>query len=1514
MRETRYSIQLYNDRFFREIEIPPGTERLRIGSGPDTAVQLQRELFSEPFTLEMVRDGPGYALQCSENVFMNTAGDVSRKYYLKLAHGTEAALCCGHSGKELLRFLYTICFDYRERQYGFEIRIPPGSSFSIGTAESDSIQLFSTHIRHDRLEVTAGKGLLEILVCHTDHGILHNGVRRKESRITAGPGDFLALAEYSFYYDGHSLHTDRNNGIRVRGLPYFNHVDRHFLRYPLFQRNTRIKTVPETAPVEILDPPELPEKPKNQVLLPVLPSLLMLTMMLAVRRFSGSAGTGFLLFGACSAAAGMLTAVVTFFRGRKEYRTALQSRDRLYRRYIEEKRKYLETEREKEKAALEYKYGNIRALLNKTKVFSGDLFDRLPGDDDFLSVRLGSGTVLSARPVRIREQERLVIDDELLSLPRRTRRDFRFLEDAPVVLDLKSAGSVGLVGQADAVNGMLRNIVLDLAIRQHFEDLKLYFVLGADQMDVCRWLRFLPHLRSEGPMARNIACSPRRTASLFEELYRELSRRKNGKKGESLPHMIVFVLDRSEFLRHPVSRFVSGAAGLQAVFIFSAPEEDLLPPGCTRILRAGQDSGSLVNTADGRDILTYAYTPVSEAEAEEAVLRLSPVYSEEIRLEEGLAESVSFFSVLGIRKTGDLDLENLWACSDVCRSMEAPLGMKGKKTVSLDIHEKAHGPHGLVAGTTGSGKSELLQTYVLSMAVRYHPYEVGFLIIDFKGGGMARQLEDLPHLMGTITNIDGRQISRSLQSIRAELLKRQSLFAVAGVNHIDEYIRKYKAEQAEVPLPHLIIIVDEFAELKAGYPEFMKELISAARIGRSLGVHLILATQKPSGQVNEQIWSNSRFRICLKVQSAEDSREMLRSPLAAEIREPGRAYLQVGSNEVFELFQSAYCGEKENEPGGLRGKGYVLQSVSLEGQREVVYERKPERTDVPSRTQLEAVTAHISGYCRERRIRKLLPVVVPPLEEVVPFPEETERRPGSGTAAEIALADDPDHQRMFRAVIDFARENLIVIGASRSGKTNLLQTVIRGLCMTYSPAEVCIYILDFGSMALTRFAELPHVGGVATGLEEEKFRNLFRMLHEEIRGRKQKLSAAGVTSLGAYREAGNTDLPQIVLMVDNYTAVRELYLTEEDVLLPVCRDGLPLGISVILCSQQTSGLSYRYLACFAGRIALHCNEAAEYTALLSRCRSYPDNIPGRGMMESDREVYEIQTFLSFSEEKEEREAGSIRAFTAALREKYAGISAPEIPLIPDVVTEAYLREKYGTGQPGAGLLPLGLSHGDVSLKTLDLTDMGVIGMAGSAEDGKKAVLGYILRWLGNHREEFRAEVFLADDAGGELAAFREMEIVRAYTAEAAEAASFVETAWNAASARRIRAAEGRPALPEEEPLILTVIRNPEAAERISRDRELLKKCRELAGRYRKTRTGLLFCSLENSAFLFQASEILKMIRESGQFWFFDDLKNLRLFEVPVRLQRRYGGAMLPGDCFHFQGQDVGKVRMVYRVR
>ena len=273
---------------------------------------------------------------------------------------------------------------------------------------------------------------------------------------------------------------------------------------------------------------------------------------------------------------------------------------------------------------------------------------------------------------------------------------------------------------------------------------------------------------------------------------------------------------------------------------------------------------------------------------------------------------ITFLEMFDVGRIEHLVSANRWKENNPVKSLATPVGISTDGSLfCLDLHEKYQGPHGLVAGMTGSGKSEFIITYILSMAVNFHPDEVAFILIDYKGGGLTGAFEDekrgihLPHLVGTITNLDGASIQRSLVSIQSELKRRQRIFNEVksatneGTMDIYTYQKLYREQKVKEPLPHLFIISDEFAELKKQEPEFMDQLISAARIGRSLGVHLILATQKPSGVVDDQIWSNTKFRVCLRVQDRSDSFEMLKRPEAAELKDTGRFYLQVGYNEYF---------------------------------------------------------------------------------------------------------------------------------------------------------------------------------------------------------------------------------------------------------------------------------------------------------------------------------------------------------------------------------------------------------------------------------------------------------------------------------------------------------------------------------------------------------------------------------------------------------------------------------------
>lgn len=350
---------------------------------------------------------------------------------------------------------------------------------------------------------------------------------------------------------------------------------------------------------------------------------------------------------------------------------------------------------------------------------------------------------------------------------------------------------------------------------------------------------------------------------------------------------------------------------------------DDVPKECSLLFTlsdSGQHTMTYLREIDRPDAV-FALDPYSPEDAGRCMRIVANTDLRIVSQAYSLPKTVTFLEMFGVGRVEDLNPMKRWRESNPMKSLSTPVGIgSGGELMQLDLHQKFQGPHGLVAGMTGSGKSEFLITYILSMAVNYHPDEVAFVLIDYKGGGLAGAFDDpdkgihLPHLVGTITNLDGPTIQRALVSIQSELTRRQRIFNQVkhitdeGTMDIYAYQRLYRGGQVDEPMPHLFIISDEFAELKQQEPEFMERLISIARIGRSLGVHLILATQKPSGVVNDQILSNTKFRICLKVQDRSDSMDMLKRPEAAELKDTGRFYIQVGYNEFFSLGQSAWAG------------------------------------------------------------------------------------------------------------------------------------------------------------------------------------------------------------------------------------------------------------------------------------------------------------------------------------------------------------------------------------------------------------------------------------------------------------------------------------------------------------------------------------------------------------------------------------------------------------------------------
>ena len=1496
--DNRYKVILSSKNVYKEIELTPDAQQVRVGTDIDCDIRLGKNLFFGKVEILFVKTEKGWTVRCSDNLYL-TVGDIRKLISKDLHHGDTLEVKYQDSDIFVFSLDFLIDFDDGKKKYERVIDVSRCREFTMGCGSGFNVGIRSDFVKNDALALSAKGNGFQLNIQQTTYGVYING-RRARSGDIVHDGDFLSVSDFFFYLKDGSLWSEKRDSLTVRGLEY---IDKPSLgSYPKFNRNTRIKTTVCDDKIEILDPPAKPQKPKNNLFMRLLPACGMLIAAGVMAFFGGM----MIIMSAISGLMAIFTTVMSIKEGNKDYKTNTAERFEKYNAYIDNKRAEIQAARDEELQELEQVYVPQTVETDRFRNFSPDLFDRCKEDEDYLCVRIGSGDITAKREVNYKKQEKLEIDDELQKLPEEICNEYKNVHDAPIVCDLKEINAMGVVGESSYRYEFMKNIVIDLAARQYFADVNMVFVAEKEHADKIHWLRFLPHAYNEDIGIRNIVCDDESKNILFEYLYKELTIREQEKSFEK--QIVVFFYDEYGFKSHPISKFVDKAKDLGVTFIFFGKTTAEIPQGCGYIVSI-RDGGSaeLIRTENKSESVEFRYPTVTQKQAESIVGMLAPVYTEEISLEGTLTKNISMFELLNILAVDDIDLSSRWEKSQVFKSMAAPVGVSKTGTVYLDLHDKAHGPHGLVAGTTGSGKSEILQTYILAMTTLFHPYEVGFVIIDFKGGGMVNQFKGLPHLMGAITNIDGKEINRSLKSIKAELQKRQRLFAEADVNHIDKYIKKFKAGEVEIPLPHLIIIVDEFAELKAEQPEFMKELISAARIGRSLGVHLILATQKPSGQVNEQIWSNSRFKLCLKVQSQEDSNEVLKSPLAAEIKEPGRAYLQVGNNEIFELFQSAYSGASEKTDDS-HVKEFTIYSLTDSGKRIPVYAQKKKKSGEGSATQLDAIVKYVSEYCQEKHIAKLPEICLPSLSKCIEFDSELARKAEGKYCVDIGMYDDPDNQYQGGYAVDLSSNNLILIGSAQTGKTNILQGMIRSLTSKCTPEEVNIYILDFASMVLKNFDKLNHVGGVVCASEDEKLKNLFKLLNEEIEMRKEKLMAVGVSSFTAYKEAGETDLPLIVVMIDNLSALKELYFQDDDELLNLCREGLTVGISVVVANAQTAGIGYKYLSNFSARMALFCNDSNEYNSLFDHCRERLDNIPGRCIIELDKAHYECQSYLAFNGEKEIDRVQEIKKYVADSNSANKRMMAKRIPLIPASLTKGFMVEQFGNYMEDRYMVVNGLDYETVMPHVLDFAGLGLLAVAGREDAGKYYWVRYAADMLGTMYPG-KSKVYVVDSIGKKLAGMKTADNLAAYSMVAEEAVKYIKDIEQQLKERYDALVAGDESVLNDADLLMLVMDNQDALAAIGNDMDAMNAYKNIVGRYKDMKVCIV-AYVDNANISYTAPEILKNIRDLRHIMFFDDMNNMKIFDVPLAMARKFKKPIEFGDGYYIKDHECRKLKTV----
>lgn len=1078
-----------------------------------------------------------------------------------------------------------------------------------------------------------------------------------------------------------------------------------------FYRSPRFKRDIETATFKIDSPPQSPLSEEMPWLLIMGSSLAMgvmslVTLLSALASFNimSIAMGGSMLIGTVL----LPTISKNYEKKQKNKKEAL--RQKKYREYLDSITVKINEECLVQAEILNENHVTIQECESRINNVDRNLWERGFGQNDFLKLRVGHGDGNLDAEFSYSERKFSLDDDnlqeELYNLCERPK----ILSNIPVTYSLFDDYVSGVIGERKRVVEFAKGLIFQIASLYSYDEVKLVFLYDTDEESCFEFAKWLPHVWTDDNKFRFIATNAnevKEVSAYLEKIIEIRSEINESEMNDVSPYYVIFSMSKELVVRaEMIKQVLAKKKNIHISVVTFYDELKSLPKECSMVVELDGEYGRLFNKNDisGKSISFVPDISLTQ-DPQKLSIQLANIHLDNLASGFKLPGMITFLEMFGVGKVEHLNALIRWKENDPTKSLEAAVGVDTLgETFKLDLHEKFHGPHGLVAGMTGSGKSEFIITYILSLAVNYHPNEVAFILIDYKGGGMAKSFENLPHTAGIITNLDGAAIKRSLVSIESELKRRQAIFAQAskqiGVSNIDiyKYQKLYREGTVSEPLQHLFIISDEFAELKTQQPEFMTQLVSAARIGRSLGVHLILATQKPSGVVDDQIWSNSKFRVCLKVQERADSMDMLKRADAAELTDTGRFYLQVGYNELFELGQSAWSGapyypsdkvltDKDDSVVVIDRNGHAIKQVKIDTKRAKFANAKK---------QLDAITDYLRGIAEEEKI-KIRPLWLEPIPAVILLDKIRDKYAVSKSERfvlnpVIGEYDNPARQQQCLLRLPISKEgNTVIYGVAGSGKTSFLNVMIYSLIHEHTPEEVNIYILDFASETLRAFSKAPHVGDVILSYESEKVSNLFKMLQTEVEKRK-KLFADYGGDYSSYISASGNDLPSIVVTINNFAAFTEIYEEKEEAVTFLSREGTKYGIYFVLTSLGTSGVRFRLLQNFKQLFVLQLNDESDYSTVVGKTDGlYPSKFKGRGLIKLD-DLYEFQVAMLTNDSVP---FAYIQEKCQKLQSRWRGEQAKKVPILPEFVDEEFLADYWDENKPYN--IPIGVEKNSLNV-------------------------------------------------------------------------------------------------------------------------------------------------------------------------------------------------------------------------
>ncbi|GAB2513058.1 FtsK/SpoIIIE domain-containing protein [Nocardiopsis aegyptia] len=988
------------------------------------------------------------------------------------------------------------------------------------------------------------------------------------------------------------------------------------------------------------------------------------------------------------------------------------------------------------------------------------LWERRQIDEDFTQLRVGTGSIPS---------QVVLTDPEKDDHRREVTWDMR---DVPVSVSVKDNGVVGVAGRGEGAQALERWLVAQLVTLHSPAELQLYLLSMEGDHNRWRWTRYVPHLRGDLPQLSlgRIGIDATTCARRISELLMILESRTRARNDASAEPAIVVVLDGARRIRSlpgVVQLLREGPEAGIYVLCLDA-EERLLPEECQAVVSITPHGMRLRRTSFDNVEDVRADVP-SAAWADRLGRALAPVRDSSVGDSGGnLPRSSRLLDVIGLEPPNGEAIAAHWAGGG--RSTVATLGVGLDGAFSVDI--RRDGPHALIAGTTGSGKSELLQTLVASLAAVNRPESMSFVLIDYKGGSAFKDCVALPHTVGMVTDLDTHLVGRALVSLGAELHRREHILAKAGAKDIEDYLELLDRDPRMPQMPRLMLVIDEFASMARELPDFVKGLVNIAQRGRSLGIHLVLATQRPGGVVTNDIRANTNLRIALRMTDESESRDVIDAAESAHIAidTPGRAYARLGHASLLP-FQSGRVGGRRivaaadaSDPvaHAVKWSDLALPApTAAAGQQEG---GDVEVTDLTALVEaIREATERVGARRQPSPWLEALPTGLTLSELLGGRPPAVE--PGRVRPVPVGLIDVPSQQRQYPYTFDLAKTgHLHVMGSGRTGRSQTLRTIAASLALGHHPGDVHMYGLDCGNGALLPMERLPHCGAVAQRTQGDRVVRLLGLLGEELDRRQKLLAAHGCADLEELRaKVAPAERPaHIVLFIDRVDAFEQAFgeynygALVEDV-TTLMRDGAGVGVHVVATGDRILTRT-KYSSTTEDLLVLRCNDPGDYSSAGLQARSLPEEIPdGRAFRASDH--LEVQIALltkNLQGAAQGAEVGRIADFVSR-RPQPEGMPRPfRVDVLPDQLAYADMG-RYRTGRPRPLHALVGVGGNELDAVYADLSRVPTFLVSGPPQSGRSSMLTTMAMSL----LEAGTELLLVTPRGSRLTSLRSHPGVRA---------------------------------------------------------------------------------------------------------------------------------------------------------